>query len=186
MARGGRGGAGGRRPSRVGCIRRRHRVGAKISVDGASVDRVVKPTGDGIHCSGGGSICERQRCTGRLRLDAEGNLYVLDSEDEDCDMEVAADYVGVATEGATNENRAGSYDPPMEGHPMVDTDANEAAVKDLPSEGHPLVIGDGAAANNLDPKVADRLKKVLANIDPVDHDVVVSMYKLLVPTLFRP
>jgi len=87
---------------------------------------------------------------------------------------------------------------------MVDADMDRAAVKDLPHKAPPLVAGDGAADDDLPPtgpplvptdkgeemdlapEVAARLKEVLAHMDPIYHDVFVSMYKVLVPIFFRP
>lgn len=192
---------GGRCPSRAGRIRRQHGVGAKIGVDGGDVDRVVKPAGVGIDYGGRGSIFVREGHARRslLRIDGEGNLYVLDSEDEGSDTEVTVDGV-VAGEGAMNLHQAGSYDLPVEGHLLVDADG--AAVKDLRLEGPPLVVQNGAAADDLPrpslvptdkaedmdmaPEVAARLKKVLAKIDPIYHDVFIEMCKVLVPAFFRP
>lgn len=192
---------GGRCSRRARCIRRRHGVGAKIGVDGDDINHIVKPAGVGMQFGGEGTICGRER-QGRLRIDAEGNLYVLDSEDEESDMEVAADGVLVAVEGAPNRNQDGCYD--VQDHLMVDADADGAAVKHLPPKGPPLVVGEGAPADDLPtkgpllvptykaedmdmaPEVAARLKEVLANTDPIYHDVCISMYKVLVPALFRP
>jgi hypothetical protein len=46
------------------------------------------------------------------------------------------------------------------------------------------VSTDKAKEMDLAPEVAARLKEVVANIDPIYHDVFVSMYKVLVPIFF--
>jgi len=109
------------------------------------------------------SICARERLIGRsrLRVNAEGIPYVLDSEDEDSDMEVKTDGVGV-----------------------VPADGPGGQV--LSVEGPPVVDADEASEIDLALEVAARLKKVLANIDPIYHGVFVSMCKVLVPIFFRP
>nr|CAB3500311.1 unnamed protein product [Digitaria exilis] len=91
--------------------------------------------GVGIHSDSKESICAREcrKGRGRLRVNAEGILYVLDSEDANSDMEVDADGVRVATEDAATFNGV-----------------------DL--------------SMDLAPEVAARVKKVLANIDPFDHE----------------
>jgi hypothetical protein len=52
-----------------------------------------------------------------------------------------------------------------------------AAGEDLPL-GPPLVAADKASRMDLAPKVAARLKDVLANMDPIYHEVFISMYKI--------
>ena len=91
----------------------------------------------------------------------KGIPYVLDSEDEYSDMEVKTDGVGV-----------------------VPADGPGGQV--LSVEGPPVVDADEASEIDLAPEVAARLKKVLANIDPIYHGVFVSMCKVLVPIFFRP
>ena len=124
---------------------------------------VVKPGDVGIQSDAKDSICVRDRRTvrSRLRVNAEGIPYVLDSEDEDSDMEVKTDGVGV-----------------------VPADGPGGQV--LSVEGPPVVDADEASEMDLAPEVAARLKKVLANIDPIYHGVFVSMCKVLVPIFFRP
>lgn len=100
----------------------------------------------------GGSITDKSACAS---IDVEGNLYVLDSEDEDCDIEVAEEGDLVSTEVPTNRNRASCYYVLVEGHPMADAD--ESAIKKvlppmeadvdgaagLPLERALLVVGGG-------------------------------------------
>jgi hypothetical protein len=141
-------------------------------------------------------------------------LYVLNSKDEDSDVEFEVDGMEVATEGASTANGPVDQDLFEEGPLVVDVDGvvvqdlprkgpppvaeAEASSMDLPPEGHPLVAGVGAIGEELPPQVdeasemdlapevAARLKQVLANIDPIYHGVFVSMYKVLVPIFFRP
>ena len=125
---------------------------------------MCREAGDvGIQSDAKDSICVRDRRTvrSRLRVNAEGIPYVLDSEDEDSDMEVKTDGVGV-----------------------VPADGPGGQV--LSVEGPPVVDADEVSEMDLAPEVAARLKKVLANIDPIYHGVFVSMCKVLVPIFFRP
>ena len=124
---------------------------------------VVKPGDVGIQSDAKDSICvcDRHTVRSRLRINAEGIPYVLDSEDEDSDMEVKTDGVGV-----------------------VPADGPGGQV--LSVEGPPVVDADEASEMDLAPEVAARLKKVLANIDPIYHGVFVSMCKVLVPIFFCP
>jgi hypothetical protein len=75
-------------------------------------------------------------------------------------------------------------DLPPKAHPLVAGDG--AADDDLPPTGPPLVPTDKGEEMDLAPEVAARLKEVLARMDPIYHDVFVSMYKVLVPIFFRP
>ena len=104
---------------------------------------------------------------------------MLDSEDEDSGIEVDADGVGVAAEGAATANGA---DLSVERPPVSGAGA---AGEDLPL-GPPVVAPDDASGMDLAPEVAARLKEVLANMDPIYHEVFISMYKILVPIFFRP
>jgi hypothetical protein len=106
-------------------------------------------------------------------------LYVLNSEDEDSGMEVDEDGVGVAAEGATTVNGA---DLSMERPPVS---GGGVAGEDL-SLGPLVVAPDGASGMDLAPEVAARLKEVLANMDPIYHEVFIGMYKILVPIFFCP
>jgi hypothetical protein len=101
----------------------------------------------------------------------------------------------VATEGAAiangvdvfveappvpNDGAAGE-DLPL-GPPVV---GKGVAGEDLPL-GPPLVATDEASRMDLASEVAARLKEVLANMDPIYHEVFISMYKILVPIFFCP
>jgi len=60
------------------------------------------------------------------------------------------------------------------------------------------VVSDGGAIDavkvvtgvgtneEMHPKVAARMKKLLAQMDPTFHDVFVSMFKVMVPAFFKP
>ena len=104
---------------------------------------------------------------------------MLDSEDEDSGMEVDADGVGVAAEGAATTN---GVDLSVERPPVSGAGATG---EDLPL-GPPVVAPDDASGMDLAPEVAARLKEVLANMDPIYHEVFISMYKILVPIFFCP
>jgi hypothetical protein len=122
-------------------------------------------------------------------------MYMPDSEDEDSDMEVNADDLVVATEGAAIANGVDvSVETPLvpndgvagEDLPLGPPVAGKgAAGEDLPL-GPPLVATDKASGMDLAPEVGARLKDVLANMDPIYHEVFISMYKILVPIFFRP
>jgi hypothetical protein len=84
---------GGRCPRRHRWSHRRHEGGTKICDVDDGVKRVVKRPGVGILSDAKDSICapDHRIGQGRLRVNAEGILYVPDSEDEDSNMEVDAD-----------------------------------------------------------------------------------------------
>jgi len=172
---------GGRCPRHHRWSRRRHEGGVKICDAEDGVECVVKPGDVGIQSDAKDSICVRDRRTvwSRLCVNAEGIPYVLNSEDEDSGMEVDADGVAVTAKGAATANGAGqSLDKP----PMAGT---EAAGEDLPL-GPTVVSPDDASRITVAPEVAARLKEVLANMDPIYHEVFISMYKIMVPIFFRP
>jgi len=60
-----------------------------------------------------------------------------------------------------------------------------AAGEDLPL-GPTVVSPDDASRITEAPKVAAHLKEVLANMDPIYHEVFISMYKIMVPIFFGP
>lgn len=190
------------------------------------MDHDIKSAGVGTQGGGGSSSCVRGRRIGpgRLYMDAEGNLYVPDSEDEASDMEVevpaeettnrAVDedlFVdgppAVATAGPDGEN------PLTEGPPAVVGDA--PAGEHQPAEGDPelaangathvdpVVTVDGAAGEKMHPEVAARLAKkvlgedlhpevaehlaiVLSRMETLYHECFISMYKVMVPSFFKP
>jgi len=110
---------------------------------------VCREAGDvGIQSDAKDSICVRDRRTvrSRLRVNAEGIPYVLDSEDVDSGMEVNADGIAVTAKGAATANGAGqSLDKP----PMAGT---EAAGEDLPL-GPTGVSPDDASSMEVAPEV---------------------------------
>jgi hypothetical protein len=161
--------------------RRQHEGGAKICDDDDGVECVVKPADVGIQSDAKYSISVRDRRIGwsHLRVNAQGILYVLNSEDEDSGMEVDEDGVGVAAEGATTANGAdlSVERPPVSGGGVAGEDLSLG----------PLVVApDDASGMDLAPEVAARLKEVLANMDPIYHEVFIGMYKILVPIFFCP
>jgi len=177
---------GGRCPRHHRWSRRRwshhqHEGGVKICYAEDGVECVVKPGDVGIQSDAKDSICVRDRRTvrSRLRVNAEGIPYVLDSEDEDSRMEVDADGIAVTAEGAATANGA---DQSLDRPPMVGTGA---AGEDLPL-GPTVVSPDDASSMEVAPEVAARLKEVVANMDPIYHEVFISMYKIMVPIFFRP
>jgi hypothetical protein len=81
--------------------------------------------------------------------------------------------------GAANEDLPLS--PPL-GHPVVSA---RVIGEELPL-GPSLVAPGDTSGMDLAPKVAAHLKEVLANMDPIYHEVFISMYKILVPIFFCP
>ncbi|KAF8711374.1 hypothetical protein HU200_029405 [Digitaria exilis] len=145
----------------------------------------------------GGWIVVRGRRIRRagLRINSKGEVFVPDSEDEDAmedgvfvpdseeedamedealegaaGMEVAADGardMEVAAEGARGVEVAADGDPGVE----------------LPTTEAPTM--DGTPDMELPPEVQARLKKVLAGMDPLYHNVFISLYKVMVPAFFK-
>jgi hypothetical protein len=62
---------------------------------------------------------------------------------------------------------------------------DRAAGEVLPLE-PPLVAAGEASEMDLAPEVVARFKEVLANMDPIYHNVFICKYKILVPIFFRP
>ncbi|CAO1940538.1 unnamed protein product [Urochloa humidicola] len=169
-----------RRRSRVSSIRRRG-VGAKLSVHGGGIEDNVKPDnrehGEWI-CQHGHRITRR----GHMRVDANGGLYVLDSEDEDAGMEMEAGGVDLAdlggasvTPDAVTIGRDG----------VMGNGVDVAAEESIPADAV-NIEEDAGTGEEMDPKVAARLKMLLDHIDPTFRDVFVSMLKVLVPAFFDP
>jgi hypothetical protein len=76
-----------RRRSWISSIRRRG-VGAKLSIDDGGMDDILvkrnnRDCGEWICVRG-----HRIRRTGRMRVDANGDVYIPDSEDEEGDMKM--------------------------------------------------------------------------------------------------
>jgi len=79
---------GGREEPRVAGLQLDEGLGS----GGGGLHRVMKAADVGLQSEATTSICARERLIGRgrLRVNAEGIPYVLDSEDEDSDVEVLA------------------------------------------------------------------------------------------------
>lgn len=92
-----------------------------------------------------------------LRINNHGEVYVPDSEDED------------VMEDVTSKAPAG-MEVAAEGATGKEVAADEAA---------------RMASEELPPKVQACLEKVLAGMDLVYHNFFISMYKVMVPALFK-
>lgn len=81
-------------------------MGAKLSIDDGGMDDIlVKP--DNRDC--GEWICvrgHRIRRTGRMRVDANGDVYIPDSEDEEADMKMEGGGVDLADLGGASASVA--------------------------------------------------------------------------------
>ena len=117
-----------------------------------------------------------------LHINCHGNVYVPDSEDEESSMEDQACGLHVSagtklamdlTPQVHDEATVGAAGVEM----APDVTADQAAHKDLPV--------DEDSRMKVPTEVPEQLKEVLANMDPIYHDVFVSMYKILVPICFR-
>lgn len=64
---------------------------------------------------------------------------------------------------------------------VPDVATDQAPHEDLPVKGSPV-----ATNKDVPPEVPEELKEVLGNLDPIYHDVFVSLYKILVPICLRP
>ncbi|CAN6330038.1 unnamed protein product, partial [Urochloa humidicola] len=94
--------AGGTCPRRRGRIRRR-RGGSKLGSRGGGNDEFVLKLGDHSSCGEWISVRgHRIRLEGRMRVDANGDVYVPDSEDEEPGMKVEVNGVKVAGSGGAN------------------------------------------------------------------------------------
>lgn len=83
----------------------------------------------------------------------------------------------------------------LEGAPRVVAEAAPGAQATAGGIDGRNVLIEGPMANDatagddlkeVQPDVPEALKEVLAHMDPIYHDVFVSMYKLLVPICFHP
>jgi hypothetical protein len=119
-----------------------------------------------------------------LHIDCHGNVYVPDSEAEESSTEEpeacgdVAKGMDLAVELVPEGDAVGAA--------VVDQIPNVAADQaphaDLPVKG-PLVL---ATNKDVPPEVPEQLKEVIANMDPIYHDVFVSLYKILVPICLLP
>lgn len=129
-----------------------------------------------------------------LHIDCHGNVYVPDSEEESgteeaeaCGLDVAAGMdlaVDLTSRKAVGVELLPEGDAVVDGvvDQVPDVAADQAPHEDLPVKGPPVV----ATSKDVPPEVREQLKEVLANLDPIYHDVFVSLYKILVPICLRP
>ncbi|CAN6311969.1 unnamed protein product [Urochloa humidicola] len=116
-----------------------------------------------------------------FHIDSQGQLYAPDSEDEGAGVEVE----DVVVEGAGGMELAADGAPIEElaadGIPSVELAAvDEALVEDLAADGAPSVepaAVDEALYEEFAPEVQERVKVVLAGMDPLYHAVFIDMYK---------
>ncbi|CAL4988087.1 unnamed protein product [Urochloa decumbens] len=164
------------------CLRRRGRIrrrcgGSKLGGrSGGNDDLVLKPSDHGDHSSCGEWISvrgHRIRLQGRMRVDANGHVYVPDSEDEEPGMEVEAGAVEVADLGGLNA-AADAMQMAAVGVPL---DAITVAAKGGDADGI-KAAADTSTSDKLHPEVVARLKMVLPRIDPTFRDIFISMLKL--------
>ncbi|CAL4886619.1 unnamed protein product [Urochloa decumbens] len=181
-----------RRRSWISSIRRRHGSGSKLSSHGGGNDDILV---DSSNREYGEWICARGyriRRTACMRVDANGGVYVPDSEDEESSKEVQAGGVGIERTnlGGASVTADGMLLPdvavPM-GAVAIGTDGFPA---DATAEGVPSAAAEGGTADGVEvvndvaigeemhPKVVARLKALLAHMDPSVRDVFISMLKV--------
>ncbi|CAN6353993.1 unnamed protein product, partial [Urochloa humidicola] len=192
------GGRGGgrcrRRRSWISRIRRRLGVSKLSSDDGENHDIPVKADNHDY----GEWICPREyriQRRGHMRVDANGGVYVPDSEDEESSKEVEEGGVGievtslggasVATDGVQLPDVAVPTSAIAIGADGFAADAIDAAAVGVPSVAAEGVTPDGVEVANdlaigeeMHPKVAARLKTLVAQMDPSVRDVFISMLKI--------
>ncbi|CAN6331653.1 unnamed protein product [Urochloa humidicola] len=200
------GGRGGgrcrRRRSWISRIGRRLGVSKLSSDDGENHDIPVKADNHDY----GEWICPREyriQRRGHMRVDANGGVYVPDSEDEESSKEVEEGGVGievtslggasVATDGVQLPDVAVPTSAIAIGADGFAADAIDAAAVGVPSVAAEGVTPDGVEVANdlaigeeMHPKVAARLKTLVAQMDPSVRDVFISMLKVMVPAYFKP
>ncbi|CAL4913585.1 unnamed protein product [Urochloa decumbens] len=117
-----------------------------------------------------------------LRINSQGEVYVPDSEEED-DMEMEDVAVGLAANGAPGMEVAADGAPGMEvavdRAPGMEVATDGASGMEVSADRTPglEVAADGAPGVEFAPEVQARLDAVLAGIDPLYHDVYISLYK---------
>ncbi|CAN6200254.1 unnamed protein product [Urochloa humidicola] len=187
--------AGGTCPRRRGWIRQR-RGGSKLGGHGGgNKDLILKPSnrnncGEWIYVRG-----HRIKLQGRMRVDANGEVYVPDSEDEEPSMEEEVGGVEVSDLGGANATMDGMQMAAIElPSGAISVGANTVvrdvdAAKSIPadvvtvgaeggdSDGVKAVV-DKPTADEMHPEVVARLKMVLPRIDPTFRDIFVSMLKV--------
>ncbi|CAN6164036.1 unnamed protein product [Urochloa humidicola] len=144
--------------------------GSGIGKVGHAGNRKLVARGGQIE-QGGDYVVVRGRRIERagLRINSQGEVYVPDSEEED-DMEMEDVAVGLAADGAPGMEVAVDRAPGVE----------VAAVGRSGLE----VSVEGAPGMEFAPDVQAHLDAVLAGIDPMYHDVYISLYKVMVPAFF--
>ncbi|CAO2195144.1 unnamed protein product [Urochloa humidicola] len=168
MAGGARGKLRGGRVAGVSWVcrfRRSQHAGAKLG-DGDSIEKVGGCGSRELGARGGRIereedwIVVRGRRIRRagLRINSQGDVYAPDSEGEQSDMDM----------------KDAARSPTI----AVPTDVGPAVV--VSSDGDPPmnVAPDGDPGMELSPEVQERLEVVLAGIDPLYHDVFISLYKV--------
>ncbi|CAN6191805.1 unnamed protein product [Urochloa humidicola] len=195
--------AGGMGPRRRGWIRMR-RGGSKLGGhSGGNADLVVKPgnrnsCGEWVYVRG-----HRIRLQGRMRVDANGEVYVPDSEDEEPDMEKEVGGVKVSDFGNVKVSDLGGANAAADGMKMtavglppgaISVGANTVvrdvdAAKSIPADAVTVaaeggdsdgvkVVPDKATSEKMHPEVVACLKMVLRRIDPTFRDIFISMLKV--------
>ncbi|CAN6268258.1 unnamed protein product, partial [Urochloa humidicola] len=157
----------------------------------------IEELGGRIEGLGGRIEGRRGRIEGRggridsasFHIDSHGQLYAPDSEDEGAGVEVE----DVVVEGSGDMELAATGAPIEElaadGVPRVELAAVDGAlVEYLAADGAPSVepaAVDQALYEEFAPEVQERVKVVLAGMDPLYHAVFIDMYKVMVPAFFQ-
>ena len=149
--------------------------------------------------------------SGDYRIETHGGAsgsvdpIVPHSEDEESGMVVDAGGVEMADFGA-GLGAADGAQMAIVGVPTetiaigaigVAEDGFDVVTKGVPADAVEVVSDGGATdavkvatsvgtSEEMHPKVAARMKKLLAQMDPTFHDVFVSMFKVMVPAFFKP
>lgn len=186
---------GGRCPRRRSWIRRLRRD-SKLGGRGEGAGAIIVKPGNR---SSGEWICvrgHRIRLRGRMRVAADGDVYVPDSEDEESGVEVETDGEGLVDLGgipvAGNSKQIAVGEVPADAIDVavgasVDVAAEEGTADDVNVAGDMRTSEEmHPEGEEMHPKVAARLKKVTADMDPAFRDVFISMYKVMVPAFFKP
>ncbi|RLN42408.1 hypothetical protein C2845_PM01G15680 [Panicum miliaceum] len=181
-------------------------IGGPVVKPGAAKS-VVKPCGtnstEAWICVCG---CRIERAG--LRFNSQGDVYVPDSEDEDVGPEVAANgAVDVELAPVVASDRVAGVDLTLvdaaDGAAGVDVAPTVTAAGAASVDVAPAVAADGVAGVEMNPEVAGRLAKkvlrddlhpdvaarlaeVLFDIEPFYHELLIAMYKVMVPLFFTP
>ncbi|CAL5012802.1 unnamed protein product [Urochloa decumbens] len=177
--------AGGRCPRRRSWIRRR-RGDSKLGGHGGGNDDPVLTPGGRSHCRDWRCVRgHRSRLQGRMRVAANGDVYVPDSENEESDMEVGGSDVAVSG-GATatvDGIAVGGDKDTVDAVDVVDVvaesipaDAVKVAAERGDTDGIKVAVG-AASGEKMHPEVVARLEKLLPHIDPSFRDIFVTHVK---------